>query len=149
MTVTLRPMRWWDIDAVVVLEHELFADDAWTAGMFWSELAQPDTRHYVVAVDHDTVVGYAGLAAFGPDADVQTIAVLDKQQGNGIGTALLTDLLAEAERRGATKVGLEVRADNTRAQDLYARFGFEQVAVRKRYYQPSNTDAIIMMRKPQ
>ncbi len=46
-------MRWWDIDQVLDLEGELFPDDAWSRGMFWSELAgarhPAATRHYVVA----------------------------------------------------------------------------------------------------
>jgi ribosomal-protein-alanine N-acetyltransferase len=59
MTVKLRPMRWEDIEAVLRMESELFADEAWTESMFWSELAQRETRHYVVAADGDDVVGYA------------------------------------------------------------------------------------------
>jgi [ribosomal protein S18]-alanine N-acetyltransferase len=145
--MTIRPMRWWDIEPVLVIENELFADDAWSAGMFWSELAQPDTRHYVVATQHDGIVGYAGLAAVDRQADVQTIAVTASHQGRGLGAALLTDLLTEADRRGVTSVGLEVRADNGRAQQLYARFGFERVGVRRRYYQPSNVDALVMVRR--
>jgi ribosomal protein S18 acetylase RimI-like enzyme len=42
---------------------------------------------------------------------------------------------------------LEVRADNPRAQDLYRRFGFEEIGVRRGYYQPSGTDAIVMRRE--
>ena len=39
MTATIRRMRWWDIDPVLELERALFPDDAWSRGMFWSELA--------------------------------------------------------------------------------------------------------------
>ena len=50
MTV-LRPMRWWDIDAALAIEQELFPD-AWSVETFWSELARvPETRHYLVAED--------------------------------------------------------------------------------------------------
>lgn len=53
MTAVLREMRWWDIGPVLELEHELFPEDAWSAGMFWSELAHARgphaTRRYVVA----------------------------------------------------------------------------------------------------
>ena len=48
-------MRWWDIDPVLELEQELFPEDAWSPGMFWSELAHARgpqaTRRYVVAED--------------------------------------------------------------------------------------------------
>jgi ribosomal-protein-alanine N-acetyltransferase len=106
----------------------------------------PRSRHYVVALVDEEIVGYAGLAAAADQADVQTIAVLDKHQGTGIGSAMLTELLAEAHRRGAREVFLEVRADNPRAQAVYRHFGFEEIGTRRRYYD-DGTDAIMMRRK--
>ena len=61
----------------------------------------------------------------------------------GIGTTLLTALIDEARRRRAADVLLEVRADNPRAQQLYVRFGFEQIHIRPRYYR-DGVDALIM-----
>jgi [ribosomal protein S18]-alanine N-acetyltransferase len=54
------------------------------------------------------------------------------------------NLLAEAARRGCTEVFLEVRVDNDRAQRLYRRHGFTGVGIRRGYYQPSGTDALVM-----
>ncbi|MCW2913554.1 MAG: ribosomal-protein-alanine acetyltransferase [Actinomycetia bacterium] len=144
----LRVMTEKDLPAVMELERALFPDDAWTEGMLNSELAeQPATRHYVVALAPDEeIVGYAGLCAVGEAGDVQTIAVRADHWGHGVGAALLTALLTEAATRGCISVYLEVRADNERAQKLYERFGFEQIGIRKRYYQPSGVDAIVMSR---
>lgn len=64
----------------------------------------------------------------------------------GIGRLLLEALLAEAARRGARSTLLEVAADNAPAQRLYATYGFEPIGVRRGYYQPSNTDALVMQR---
>ncbi|MFI5620654.1 ribosomal protein S18-alanine N-acetyltransferase [Streptomyces sp. NPDC051567] len=169
-------MRWWDIEPVLELEHELFPDDAWSAGMFWSELARSRgphaTRRYVVAEtatpavegegegEDDGIgdvtgsgsgsgrrlVGYAGLAAAGDLADVQTIAVAPDTWGTGLGARLLTDLLRAATAFECAEVLLEVRVDNTRAQRLYERFGFEPVGFRRGYYQPGNVDALVMRR---
>ncbi len=149
-SAVLREMRWWDIDAVFVLEKELFPDDAWSRGMFWSELAHARgpqaTRRYVVAMDGDRLVGYAGLAASGDLADVQTIAVARDHWGTGLGARLLTDLLQAATAFECAEVMLEVRVDNTRAQKLYERFGFEPIGFRRGYYQPGNVDALVMRR---
>jgi ribosomal-protein-alanine N-acetyltransferase len=149
MSVELRPMVWDDIEAVMRLEAELFADEPWTEGMFWSELAQRETRRYVVAVDGDgEVVGYAGLCAYAPhEAYVQTIGVTKARQGEGIGTKLLFDLIDEAERRGCPRVDLEVRADNATAIALYEHHGFHRIGTRRGYYQPSGTDAVVMRRE--
>ncbi|MBC6458579.1 ribosomal protein S18-alanine N-acetyltransferase [Actinomadura sp. HBU206391] len=93
------------------------------------------------------IVGYAGLSAAGGQGDVQTIGVRTDRQGRGIGAALLSALLDEAARRDCEVVFLEVRADNEAARKLYEGFGFTEVSVRKRYYQPSGVDAIVMCRQ--
>ncbi len=144
----LREMRWWDIEAVLALEHDLFPEDAWSPGMFWSELAHARgpgaTRRYVVAEAGGRIVGYAGLAAAGGLGDVQTIAAARDQWGTGLGSRLLTDLLQHASAAECEEVLLEVRVDNIRAQKLYERFGFEPIGFRRGYYQPGNVDALVM-----
>lgn len=148
----LREMRWWDIDAVLELEQELFERDAWSAGMFWSELAYARgpraTRRYLVAAEPDgTLAGYGGLAAVDGTGDIQTIGVLPSYEGTGLGARLLTALLDAADTAFACRtVLLEVRVDNPRAQRLYRRFGFETIGVRRGYYQPGNIDAYVMRR---
>lgn len=146
MTVELRSMRWWDIAPIMRMETELFAEDAWSDTMFWSELAERDSRTYVVAVDGDEVVGYAGLCAYSDASYIQTIGVTGGHQRAGVGTALLAALLEDADARGAAHVDLEVRAGNDAAVRLYERHGFVQLGVRRGYYQPSGADALVMRR---
>lgn len=146
MNAVLTRMRWWHIEDVLPLEQDLFVDDRWTARTYWSELGQLDTRHYVVALDGDTVVGYAGLCDYPDEAFVQTIAVARSAQGKGLGARLLQALLDEAQRRGQRRVLLEVRADNAPAIALYERFGFRRSGLRRGYYQPSGADALVLTR---
>jgi [ribosomal protein S18]-alanine N-acetyltransferase len=146
---SLRPLRYEDLAAVLDLERTLFPDDAWSPGMFAEELAmQGRGRHYVAAEEGNALVGYAGMMLpGGRQAEVLTLAVDERHWGQGTGSALLTDLLDEAARQDCQEVFLEVRADNPRAQDLYRRFGFEHVGIRRGYYQPSGMDAIVMRRE--
>ena len=144
MSVRIRPLRDDDLPEVLTIERQVFPDDAWTDGMFASELAQPRTRYYIVAEADGIVAGYAGLSAIGDQADVQTIAVRADRQGHGIGKALLGDLLTAASARGCRDVFLDVRVDNDPARGLYLRTGFTAIGVRRGYYQPSGTDAIVM-----
>ena len=145
---TLRPMTSADVSAVLKLERELFGEEAWSRAMLRGELAQqPESRHYLVAEDNGAITGYAGLLAAGSQGDVLTLAVTADRWGRGTGSALLEALLAEAARRGCSEVFLEVRIDNARAQQLYRRFGFVQIGVRRGYYQPSGADALVMRRE--
>lgn len=145
--LALRPMVTADLDSVLELEHSLFGEEAWSRQMLAGELEQqPASRCYLIAEDGTGVVGYGGALAAGAQADVLTIAVAAARWGKGIGSALLEGLLAEAARRGCSEVFLEVRADNMRAQRLYRWWGFTDVGIRRGYYQPSGTDAIVMRR---
>ncbi len=141
---TLRPMKWWDIEVVAAIDAEVFGPTAWSVAAFWSELAGvPATRHYIVAVAGETVIGYAGVA-FGPDdSDVQTIAVAPSAQRTGLGRRMMTEIIDAAFERGAGQLFLEVRHDNEGAIFLYRSLGFEQISVRKSYYAPG-LDAVIM-----
>lgn len=144
---TLVPLRWWHVEAAAALEAELFGGTAWSAETFWSELARPQTRWYVAALDGDRLLGYAGLMVTDRQGDVQTVAVAPSARGRGLGGALLSALLTEAGRRGAGSVMLEVEASNAAAIGLYTRFGFERISVRRGYYAPEGGDAWVMRRR--
>lgn len=141
--MNIERLRWWQIDELLPIEVDLFGEEAWTAAMFWNELA--NGHHYLVATEADgSVLGYAGLAVGQDEAWINNIAVRREAQRHGIGRALLDALVDEARRNGVRQVLLEVAADNDAAQHLYAAYGFEAIGRRKGYYQPSNTDAIVM-----
>ena len=137
--------RWWHIAEVLPIEKDLFGPEKWSAGMFWSELAQ--RHYYLVAVQDEQVAGYAGLNIVDHhESWVQNLAVRRDAQKQGIGRALLEALLAKAATEKVDRTFLEVAVDNEPAQRLYATYDFEPVGVRRGYYQPSNTDALVMMR---
>jgi ribosomal-protein-alanine N-acetyltransferase len=146
----LRALRPADVPVIAELEQRLFPLDAWPLEMFVDEVSQP-TRSYLVAEagpaaepGTDTrVVGYCGVMCVDTMADIQTIAVTPEHEGRGIGTAMLTQMIDEAGRRGAEQVLLEVRSDNLRARALYVRFGFRHIHTRPRYYR-DGADALVM-----
>jgi ribosomal-protein-alanine N-acetyltransferase len=145
----LVPLRWWHIEQVMELEDELFGVEAWSREMFWSELANPDAYYLLAEGDDDgrpagPPLGYAGLAACGPEAYIQTIGVARSAQRHGLGRRMMHLLLGEAVRRGADTCWLEVRTDNAPAQQLYRTLGFVDRGVRRGYYEPTGADALVM-----
>ena len=133
-----------DIDSLMELELEIFEAEAWQRKSFESELANPNT--YYIGIFESELLGYAGLSTVPASfaSDIQTIAVRPGQQSRGLGRELMNRLIAKATALGSEQVFLEVKADNQRAIQLYKSLGFEQIDVRKRYYQPSGTDALVM-----
>ncbi len=153
MTWQLRRADAGDLDAIMRLETALFPTDAWSAETMREELAN-ENAWYLVAFppeDPGRIDAYAGVLAprGAREADIQTIAVAEGARRRGLGRTLVLTLVGEAVRRGAEEVFLEVRADNPGAQRLYRSLGFEELAVRSRYYQPDGVDAIVMRLVPE
>ena len=143
LTVHVSPMRRRHVRAVLRIEEQVYPRP-WSMSLFLSELALRTTRAYFVARVGREVVGYAGLMMTAEDGHVTTIAVDPRWHRHKIGTRLLIGLAREAIARGAENLTLEVRLSNKRAQDLYRRYGFSPVGVRKGYYQETNEDALVM-----
>lgn len=148
MTVLLRPLGPDDLDALEAMEHALFGAGAWSRASLAEEIDGPG-RWYVGAESAGELVGYAGLWFDGVDAQVMTLGTRTDVQRRGIGRMLLDALLDRARELRADSMLLEVRVDNEPALELYRRAGFEQLGLRKRYYQPENVDAWTMRKRMQ
>ena len=77
------------------------------------------------------------------EAEVLTLAVLPAVRRRGLGRALLLLAMAEARRRGAATMALEVAATNRAGQALYEQAGFAPVGHRRRYY-ADGSDALVL-----
>lgn len=150
MSVLMRRARPADLETIMHLERETFADDAWPEEAMRRELESPHS-YYLIAVDDDAedderrLLGYAGLLApsGSEQGDIQTIAVAPFARGIGLGRGLMHALITQARRRHLAELFLEVRADNPIARALYESLGFQEIGVRRRYYR-GGIDAILM-----
>lgn len=144
-----------DLPALAAAELALFPDEAWDLDLLREEIFHP-WRRYIVAESRadGAILGYAGIMITGDTADLHTIGAL--REGLGIGRALLAWCedaaragLDPAAGPGAERILLEVREDNTRARDLYARAGYEQIARRSGYYRtPAGpVDALVLSKE--
>jgi ribosomal-protein-alanine N-acetyltransferase len=147
--VVVVPMRRRHHRGVLAIEHAVYPRP-WTPALFAAELAQRDSRRYLVALAPGTsplarkVVGYAGVMVAAGEAHVTTVAVHPEHHRQKIATRLLLGVLDGARELGAEAATLEVRVANRGAQRLYAGFGFAPVGVRPGYYVETGEDALIM-----
>lgn len=152
MTWQLRRANADDLEAIMQLETATFANDAWSSATMRDELANANAWYLVAFPPEDPshIEAYAGVLAprGAKEADVQTIAVAEGARRRGLGRTIMLTLVGEAMKRGAEEIFLEVRADNPGARELYRSLGFEELAVRARYYQPDGVDAIVMRLVP-
>lgn len=90
------------------------------------------------------IIGFAGFWLMADEAHLTNIAVRVCLQRQGIGELLLISVIDLATELKASLITLEVRASNTAAQNLYRKYGFTQVGLRRGYYSDNNEDAILM-----
>lgn len=141
--VVIVPMRRRHLPQVLKIEAKVHPRP-WSLGIFLSELGLSESRHYFVAVAGRKVIGYCGLMISLNEGHITNLAIDPDFWGIGVGSRLLLNAFQVAKSKGVKDMTLEVRTSNTRAQQLYFRFGFMPVGVRKGYYQENNEDAIIM-----
>ena len=139
-------MRPADLDQLLPYEAELFGSESWSRQTYQYELDDTALRYYLVAEQDGKVVGSAGLLTVGETAQILTVGVLPAARRQGVGERLVQALVAEAGRRRATEVLLEVRIDNDPARRLYAKLGFAEIGIRRGYYDMGRVDAVVMRR---
>ena len=133
-----------DLDAVAALEAATFTNP-WTREMLDRELRQSDVaRVYVVRLPGCRVAAFCACWLVHDELHINTIAVDARMRRQGLATALMKHLLAEAAAAGAQRTFLEVRRSNLPAQRLYERLGFTVAAVRRNYYSQPDEDALVL-----
>ena len=139
----IKPMQSDDVDAVMEIELRAY-EFPWSEGNMRDCI---NSNYYccVYGLD-DSCVGYAVMSVAAGEAQILNICIDPKMQGQGLGHRLLQHLIAEAGRRNADTLFLEVRASNKSAIALYDAAGFNEVGQRHGYY-PTNSgreDALVL-----
>ncbi|MEY3495939.1 MAG: hypothetical protein RJA80_161 [Actinomycetota bacterium] len=143
MSLNLTEFSWWHVAKAHEIDKSAFNATAWSLETFWSEISASN-RYYISLIDENQeIVGFAGLAFNGSDADVQTMVIKPEYQNKGYGKKLLDNLIEKVKEKKSTRVFLEVVADNEKAINLYKSRNFEIISKRSNYY-PNGKDAIIM-----
>ena len=139
----LASMREQDLAEVMAIESALYAHP-WTRGNFADSLrAGYDCRTYRLQGE---LIGYFVLLAAAGEAHLLNLSIAEPYQRRGYGTALLDQATERARALGAKNVFLEVRPSNRAAQQLYLRYGFCKIAVRRDYYpaRGGREDALVL-----
>ena len=143
--IIVRKMETKDIEQIMEIESVIFGEYHWTPQSFISEI-ENEYGNYFTALNRDTneIIGYAGFWLIFDEAHITTIAVKPNLQNKGLGETLLQHMIDIGYAKNAKWFTLEVRAGNIPAQNLYYKYGFKSLGLRKKYYQDNEEDALIM-----
>jgi len=128
----IRIMTEADVPEVVATERASY-QFPWSEGIF-RDCLRVGYVCRVVTVD-GRVVGYGVMSIGAGEAHILNLCVHEAHRSNGIGKSLLGYLLERGAAAGMGEAFLEVRPSNTAAIRLYLSLGFEQVGMRRGYYQ--------------
>jgi ribosomal-protein-alanine N-acetyltransferase len=107
---------------------------------------QNPSPHSPLPTPHSPLLALGCSWAIAEEAHITLLAVDPAYQQQGLGQAMLYALLAAAYQRQLERATLEVRMSNQAALTLYTKFGFREAGRRKRYYQDTGEDALVLWR---
>ena len=141
----IRPMNDLDIPVVGVIERAGY-QFPWSEGIF-RDCLRVGYVCRVVEVAGD-MAGYGIMSVGAGEAHILNVCIRDEYRGRGFARKMLLYLLDRARASGMYEAFLEVRPSNTAAARLYHSMGFEQVGVRRGYYQSTDgrEDAAVLRR---
>ena len=140
----IRPMTEEDLDQVLIIEKEAFADH-WTKEAYLYDLNENPFSSLAVYEKNGKIIGVIGYYILFEDGQITTLAVLKEYRGQGIANELMEYAIDSCDQQGCCQLSLEVRVSNTPAINLYQKHGFETVNIRKGYYE-NGEDAHFMLK---
>lgn len=133
-----------DVDAIMAVENASFTNPWPRETLVW-ELQNSDvTRVYLARDAARRVVAFCTCWVIFDELHINTVAVAPDRRRQGVATALLRQVMADAVTAGARKATLEVRASNEAAIAAYSRLGFRVAARRARYYSSPEEDGLVL-----
>ena len=137
----IRRMTIEDIQAVVEIEKKCFSSP-WSEKSFQDSISREDTIFLVC--EEGSITGYIGMYISFDEASITNVAVSPEFRKRGYGERLVAEAKLAAKEANAENIFLEVRVSNEPAISLYKKMGFEELGIRKKFYEHPVEDAIIM-----
>ncbi len=143
--VDIRPMHELDVPVVVAVERAAY-QFPWSEGIFRDCLRVGYVCRVIEVAGE--LAGYGIMSVGAGEAHILNVCIRDEYRCRGLARKVLLYLLDRARTAGMYEAFLEVRPSNTAAARLYHSLGFEQVGVRRGYYQATvgREDAAVLRR---
>lgn len=134
-----------DLDWLASFEQTNFTQPYQAKDLLYELTENPFSSTWILLVD-DMACGYGILWVMYDQAQLVKIGIASDYRRNGYGHLILEHLINEAIDQGCELMTLEVRQSNQPAIAFYQKHDFQQVAIRKDYYQNPSEDALLMMK---
>lgn len=141
MNLILNKMTLQDLENIKDILKSDF-DNFWNYNIFKNELNNPNSI-YIIAKLNSEIVGLGGLWQSVDDIHITNIVTKIDKRNYGIGSKILENLIDISQKLSYNSITLEVNEHNINAIKLYKKYNFQELGIRKKYY--NNTDNAIIM----
>lgn len=135
-----------DVEVLHALHASAF-DQSWGAAEI--ERLMRIMGGFAILAEEAHPQGFVLARTVADEAEILTLAVAPAHRRQGVGRLLVDAAAAEASRRGARTMFLEVAEDNPGAIALYEAADFQAAGLRRAYYARPNAapaDALVLRR---
>jgi len=130
--INIRPMNLSDLNTVDSLENEVYEYP-------WSKKIIKDCILYqyncYVAVKEFYLIGYIIFQIMPSETHILNLTVKEKYRRNGLASEFMELVINESKNRNSNTIILETRKNNNPAINLYKKYNFNKIGIRKNYYQ--------------
>jgi ribosomal-protein-alanine acetyltransferase len=143
--VIIRPATASDIPAILDIERHAQSAAHWTEAAYGAIFASDAPTRIVLVAQGAAgqLCGFVVARAVADECELENIVVALNDTRQGIGSALLRELIRTARAQKLRRIFLEVRDSNHAARHLYEKMGFREDMRRKTYYSDPPEDAIL------
>jgi [ribosomal protein S18]-alanine N-acetyltransferase len=151
LEVNISPISVLEIESIAILDRLCFGG-LWSIDSYRRELENENSYFLGIGCDPHLEIETKGMIGFGcfwailDEAHITLLGIHPRYQGRGLGQLLLCALLDRAREVEMARATLEVRDSNHSAFHIYEKYGFQTVGRRKKYYQDTGEDGVIMWR---
>ncbi len=132
-----------DINSKYIDDLEVF--DTFNKEKVLFDIENNTFTNYYIYKDNGKVVAFINYQIMYERSELININVLDEYQNIGIASKLMDFMFNDLKTNGVKDITLEVKVTNDKAIHLYKKYGFEEVSIRKGYYQ--GIDGILMKKE--
>lgn len=133
-----------DIDEILKIEESIYKNP-WNKEAFINDIETDIAFDYVLE-HNNVIIGYYGFWIMFDDVDITKVSIRKELQGKGLANILMEDFFNRIKNLDINTITLEVRVSNYKAINLYKKYGFKEIGIRKEYYDDLE-DAYILQKE--
>ena len=130
---------------IMEIERESF-EHPWSASLMKDSILSAHTQSWGLFDNSNKLIAFTIISVIFDEAEILDFSVAKTFQGKGFGQKLLSYIMNHLSYKGVEKLFLELRESNVPAVNIYKKYHFKKISMRKNYYRVGDSyeDALVL-----